>query len=419
MKKKKKLFLIIAGAAVLVIFIILAIVKNQEKLIPVTFESVDRGEIISIVTANGKVEAKTRVNISADVMGKIVNLPVVEGQNVEKNQLLVEIDKTQKLTDVAQMIALLAQANVGEEEARIIFDRQEKLFDRKLISQAEFDLARTSRDRSIALVNQAKASLDRALDQLEKCTIKSPIAGTITALNSEVGENAIIGTMNNPGTVIMVISDLSEIEVKADVDETDIARLILKQEVEIALDAFPDTTFIGKVTEIGNAAKRTGSFQDEVTNFEVTILISDTVLGIKPGMNATVDITTDVREDVVKIPIQSVVMRKPSEEETENPDNTPGAVAAENSSDKSSKKDKGKKSKEEEIDGVFVVDDKEVNFVPVRTGISDQQNIEIISGLEEEQKIVTGSYKTLRSLKDGDKVKATEKKFDDYSSSTE
>ena len=419
MKKKKKLFLIIAGAAVLVIFIILAIVKNQEKLIPVTFESVDRGEIISIVTANGKVEAKTRVNISADVMGKIVNLPVVEGQNVEKNQLLVEIDKTQKLTDVAQMIALLAQANVGEEEARIIFDRQEKLFDRKLISQAEFDLARTSRDRSIALVNQAKASLDRALDQLEKCTIKSPIAGTITALNSEVGENAIIGTMNNPGTVIMVISDLSEIEVKADVDETDIARLILKQEVEIALDAFPDTTFIGKVTEIGNAAKRTGSFQDEVTNFEVTILISDTVLGIKPGMNATVDITTDVREDVVKIPIQSVVMRKPSEEETENPDNTPGAVAAENSSDKSSKKDKGKKSKEEEIDGVFVVDDKEVGFVPVRTGVSDQQYIEIISGLEEEQKIVTGSYKTLRSLKDGDKVKATEKKFDDYSSSTE
>jgi len=127
MKKKKKIFLIIAGAAVLVIFIVLAVVKNQEKLIPVTVESVDRGEIISIVTANGKIEAKTRVNISADVMGKIVNLPVVEGQNVSKGQLLVEIDKTQRMTDVAQMRASLAQANVGEEEARINFERQKKL----------------------------------------------------------------------------------------------------------------------------------------------------------------------------------------------------------------------------------------------------------------------------------------------------
>jgi len=423
MKKKKKIFLIIAGAAVLVIFIVLAVVKNQEKLIPVTVESVDRGEIISIVTANGKIEAKTRVNISADVMGKIVNLPVVEGQNVSKGQLLVEIDKTQRMTDVAQMRASLAQANVGEEEARINFERQKKLFSRQLISQAEFDLARTNLDRAVAMVNQAKASLDRALDQLEKCTIKSPMAGTITALNSEVGENAIIGTMNNPGTVIMVISDLSEIEVKADVDETDIARLVLNQDVEIALDAFPDTTFKGTVTEIGNAAKTAGAFQDEVTNFEVTILITDTVPGIKPGMNATVDITTDVREDVIKIPIQSVVMRKPPEEKlegkTENPDNSSGAIAAENSSDESSKKDNGKKGKEEDIDGVFVVNGKEVNFVPVKTGVSDQQYIEILSGLEEEQNIVTGSYKTLRSLKDGDKIKAKEKKFDNYSSSTE
>jgi len=413
--KKKKLFLIIGAAIVFAVFIVLAIVKNQEKLIPVTVETVEKGKIISIVTASGKVEAKTKVNISADVMGKIIKLPVVEGQNVEKSQLLVEIDKTQNLTDVAQMRAALAQAKVGEEEAQINYSRQNELFNRKLISQAEYDIARINLDRAKAYVNQSQASLDRAFDYLDKCTIKAPMAGTITTLNSEEGENVIIGTMNNIGTVIMVISDLSEIEVKADVDETDIARLELGQEVEILLDAFPDTTFNGKVTEIGNAAKITGGYTEQVTNFEVTVLITDTVPGIKPGMNATVDITTNIRDDVIKIPIQSVVMRKPPKKEQNNLDSNSGAVASTNESDSSAVSDTGK-DKEKEIDGVFIVEDKTVKFVPVVAGISDQQHIEIISGIEPDQKIVTGTYKTLRTLKDGDKVKPDEKKFDESSS---
>lgn len=415
MAKKKKIFLILGAVIVFAVFIVLAIVKNQEKLIPVTVETVEKGKIISIVTASGKVEAKTKVNVSADVMGKIIKLPVVEGQNVEKNQLLLEIDKTQNLTDVAQMRAVLAQAKVGKEEAEINHTRQKKLFDRKLISQAEYDIARINLDRAKAYVNQSQASLDRASDYLDKCTIKSPMSGTITTLNSEEGENVIIGTMNNIGTVIMVISDLSEIEVKADVDETDIARLVLDQNVEISLDAFPDTTFKGKVTEIGNAAKITGGFTEQVTNFEVTILITDTVPGIKPGMNATVDITTNIRNDIIKIPIQSVVMRKPPKEEKDNPDSNSGAVASTTESDSKAVSDTGKKE-EEEIDGVFMVEDKEVKFVPVTTGISDQQHIEITSGLEPDQKIVTGTYKTLRTLKDGDKVKPEEKKFDESSS---
>lgn len=418
MKKKKKILLIGGAAVVLIVFIILAVVKNQEKLIPVTVETVESGKIISIVTANGKVEAKSRVNISADVMGRIINLPVVEGQHIERSQLLLEIDKTQKSTDVAQMRALLAQANVGDEEARINFDRKEKLYKRQLISQAEFDLARTSLDRAVAMVNQSKASLDRATDQLEKCTIRAPMAGTITQLNSEEGENVIIGTMNNPGTVIMVISDLSEIEIKAEVDETDIARLDLSQKVEINLDAFPDTTFIGKVTEIGNAAMTSGSFQDEVTNFEVTILITDVVPGIKPGMNATVDITTNTRKGVTKIPIQAVVMRELPEPETEQPEDVSGAMASTDTESESGDEDKNSNNgDEEEVDGVFLVDDNEVKFVPVKTGISDQQYIEIVSGLEEGQEIVTGSYKTLRSLEHGDKIKAKEKKTGDSESS--
>ena len=358
-------------------------------------------------------EAKTRVNVSADVMGRIVNLPVVEGDNVTKGQLLVEIDKTQKLTDVAQMRAALASAQVSEEEAQLNFDRQAQFYQQNYSSKAEYDLARATLDRAKAQVNQTQASLNRALDQLDKCTIRAPMNGTITTLNSEEGENVIIGTMNNLGTVIMVISDLSAIEVKADIDETDIARLDLKQQVEITLDAFPDTTFGGEVTEIGNAAKLTGSYQEQVTNFEVTILIKDKVEGIKPGMNATVDVTTDVRDEALKIPIQAVVMRKLSETLDKTDDDSEGAVASETDAENNPDSVKsGDEEEEEEIEGVFLVDEKEVKFMPVTTGISDQQNIEIVSGLEKDQTIVTGSYKTLRMLKHGDKVKPKEKDFD-------
>ena len=413
MANKKKIFIIGGAVIVFVIFIVLAIVKNQEKLIPVTVEKVERGKIVSIVTANGKVEAKTKVNVSADVMGKIVKLPVVEGQHVKRGQLLVEIDKTQSAADAAQARAALVQSKVGLEDAQINFDRQEKLFKRRLISQAEYDAARINLERARAIVAQSQAGLNRALDRLEKCTIRSPIAGTITTLNSEVGENVIVGTMNNFGTVIMVVSDLSEIEVKADIDETDIARLKLGQDVKISLDAFSDTTFKGKVTEIGNAAKSAGGLTDQVINFEVSILITDTIPGIKPGMNATVDITTDVREDAIKVPIQAVVMRNPAKEKknklTGKADTGKKADSASISGGTNGVPDK-------DINGVFVVEDKTARFVPVKTGISDQQYIEIISGLETGQIVVTGSYKTLRTLRDGDKVKAKEKKFGELTS---
>lgn len=394
-------------------FIVLAIVRNQEKLISVTVEAAEKGKVVSIVTANGKVEAETKVNISADVMGRIIDLPVVEGQSVNKSQLLLEIDKTQTLADVAQARAALAAAKVNQEEAQLNFDRQKGLSERSLISPAEYDLARTNLDRAKAAVEQSQAYLDRALDQLDKCTIRAPMAGTITTLNSEEGENVIIGTMNNAGTVIMIISDLSEIVVKADVDETDIARLALGQEVKISLDAFPDTIFDGQVTEIGNAAKVTGSFQEQVTNFEVTILITDNVPDIKPGMNATVDITTETRDDVVKIPIQSVVMRNPEEQKNPKKEKVEVSTSEAEAGETGEQKPRDREAEKKEIDGVFIVKGNEVEFVPVKTGISDQQYIEIQTGLEAGDKVVTGSYKTLRSLRQGDKIKPKETKFYD------
>jgi HlyD family secretion protein len=409
MSKKKKIFLIVGAAAILVALIVVALLTNQEKQIAVTIEKVEKGKIVSIVNAHGKVEAKTNVNISSDVMGKILEIPVLEGQKVEKGQLLVQIDKTQSLSEVDQMKAVLASAEADKEQARINLDRQVKLFERKLISQYEFDLARNTYDRADQAVNQYRASLESARDQLSKCTIKAPIDGTITDLISKVGENVLIGTMNNAGTVIMVISDLSEIVVKADVDETDIATLAIGQDVKISLDAFPDTSFQGKVTEIGNAAKSSAyGVQDQVTNFEVTILISDAVGGIKPGMNASVDITTNIRDDVIKIPIQAVVMRAPE-------DTLKGAaikatkVQSEDDKDKPLDAKAKKESESDEMNGVFKVDRNVAKFVKVKTGVSDRQYIEIVSGLTPGQEIITGSYKTLRTLKQGDKVKAKPK----------
>jgi HlyD family secretion protein len=419
MKKRSRTFLIIGAGLVLVIFIIIAVASNQEKLIPVTVEQPQKGKIISIVTANGKVEAETDVNISADVMGRITNLPVVEGQHVKRGDLLVEIDRTQKEADVAQMRAALASARVNLEQAELNFGRQEPLHERGGISDAEYDLAKTELDRARAAVAQAEANLARAEDQLAKCTIRAPISGTITTLNSEEGENVIIGTMNNLGTVIMVISDLSKIVVKADVDETDIARLALAQDVKISLDAFPDTTFVGKVTDIGNAAKLTGVAQEQVTNFEVTILITDKVPNIKPGMNATVDITTDIRNDVVKIPIQAVVMREDTALNKKEDEKKVGSMTTEANAEESVEtleEENSGEAGEKEIEGVFVVKDNTAEFVPVTTGISDQQYIEIKSGLNPDQKVITGSYKTLRTLRDGDKVKPSEKKFENFGS---
>jgi HlyD family secretion protein len=233
--------------------------------------------------------------------------------------------------------------------------------------------------------------------------------GMVTSLNAEVGEIVMIGTMNNPGTVIMTISDMSEIETEVEVDETDIADVELGQEAKIKIDAFPDTTFRGKVSEIGHTALISGmGTQDQVTNFLVKVVLSDSVPSLRPGMSASVDVTTKHRDNILNVPIQAVVMR---EEKTDSlklkKEKGEGAMASE---DSASAKEEGKKKKDKkEIEGVFIIDKGRAKFVKVETGIADQQNIEIVSGIAENDMIVTGSYKILRTLKDGDKVKISKK----------
>ncbi|TFH65358.1 MAG: efflux RND transporter periplasmic adaptor subunit [Candidatus Zixiibacteriota bacterium] len=421
MNKKKKLWLIIGGAAVFILIIVLAVGKDSGMVYSVQSGKVEKGEIVSLVTATGSVQARTTVKISADVAAKIIELPVKEGDQVKKGDVLVRLDQTRYQAAVSQYDAALAAARSAEKrseasllEAKQTYDRGQKLYAAQLISeenqtqlQTALDVAKANLESSQYYTKQQKASLEEIKDNFNKTVIKTPIDGTITALNAEIGEIVMVGTMNNAGTVIMTVADLSTIEVEVNVDETDIARVRVDQEAKIELDALPDTSFKGIVTEVGNAAQNVGT--SGVTNFTVKILLLEKVEGIKPGMTSTVDITTDKRNDVLYVPIQAVVMRPDKSDSLKkgagSSGSSGGAVAATVDSTKPSKKDDKKQAKE--LEGIFKVSGDVVKFVPIKTGIADQQNIEIKEGLAENEEIVTGSYKILRTIEDGAKVKVS------------
>jgi HlyD family secretion protein len=419
MKKKKKILIILGIVLVLAIFIVVNVLRSGEKTSQIQAEKVRKSDITSVVTANGKIAARTDVKISAYVPARIDQLPVKEGDLVKKGQLLVQLDDTEYKAAANQAKAQLASAKASLEQAQLVHKRQKELFEKKLTSKEQYDMAEADFKRAEAQTEQAKANLEQVQYALSKTTITSPMDGMVTALNAEVGEIVMIGTMNNPGTVIMTISDMSETETEVEVDETDIAEVKLDQDAKIKIDAFPDTTFKGKVSEIGHTGQVSGlGTQDQVTNFLVKIVLIDKVPNISPGMSASVDITTNNHPEVFNVPIQAVVMREEkSDTLAMKKGKEKGALA---SADSMTTKEEGKRKKEKkEVEGVFVVDNGRVKFVKVRTGIADQQNIEIVSGLKENDMVVTGSYKILRTMKDGDKVKITQKKIEEGSKTIE
>ncbi|MGB2696287.1 MAG: efflux RND transporter periplasmic adaptor subunit [Candidatus Zixiibacteriota bacterium] len=411
--KKKKLLIILAVVVVVVIFVLANLMKSGEKVYKVEAEKIKKGEISSVVSASGRVLPKRTVKISAYVPAKIFQLPVEDGDWVKQGQLLVQLDPTsyQAAMDQYKAQTKVAQANL--EQAQMVFDRQKELFERNLTSKEQYDASLTSLNVSKAQFEQSKAALEKARDDFSKTQITSPMTGVVTELNAEVGEIVMIGTMNNPGTVIMTISDLSEIEVEVEVDETDIANVKLGQDTKIEIDAFPDTSYKGEVTEIGNTAKISGyGTQEQVTNFMVKVLLLEEVSGIKPGMSASVDITTDKRLEVLKAPIACVVMRKfDSDSLKKEEEEVKGSEAKASEGEEEEEKTEEKEEKKD-IEGIFVIENEKAKFVPVETGISDEQNIEIMSGLREKDEIIIGPYKTLRTIKDGNKVKVTKKSKD-------
>lgn len=419
-KSRKKLYIIGGIVLVAAILVVVNLTRSSEKAEKVKTAKAKQGKIVSLVNATGKVQPRTEVKISANVSGEIVSMPVIEGQRVTKGDLLIQIDartyEAQLRSSEAGYEA--AKANLAYEqasarEAELTYNRIKALFDKNLASQQEFDAAETryhtataSFESAQARLEQAKASVDQARESLGYTKITAPIDGYITNLPTEIGE-IVMGSLNYQASVIMVISDLSVIEVEVEVDETDISNVELGQPVKIELDAFPDTTFAGRVSQIGNTAQVTGmGTQDQVTNFLVTILVVDTVPNIKPGMTATCDVTTDERDGVINVPIGAVVLRDEALlKKDKKPGSTDeGSAGATTLATTDSSSDSVSTEKKKPLEGVFVVRDGRAAFVQVETGIADQQNIEIISGVQPTDIVIVGPFRTLRELEDGEKI---------------
>jgi HlyD family secretion protein len=395
MKRRTKI-LIGAGALILAGGIAGGVASRRGKdVTPVTFGKVQRADIVSKVSANGRIDAQRKVDLSANVMGQVVNLAVREGDVVKKGDFLLQIDQKQ-LAATAQGADAALQAVFSDRDAAranavnadLEFQRATKNYAQKIIPAAELDRARSARDAANAQVNaldqrisQARSNLAAARDTLSKTTIRAPMDGIITALPVEEGEVAVIGTMNNPGTVLLTVADMSVVEAVMEVDETDIPSVKVGQHATVTVDAYPNKTFNGMVTEVASSPiKRNGvsAGATEAVNFEVKIQIDNPPAGVRPGFSASADIVTGTRSKVLAAPIQALVVR-------EKPGSTTGKPVDE--------------------EGLFVVDNGAVKFATVTTGLSGDSQIELTSGAKENQQIVTGPFRALREIKDGSKVK--------------
>lgn len=423
MRRRKKLIAI--GLVVLVALVaVLGGLKKSRgpKGIPVTVATLKSGKIVGKVNGPGVVNPQTRVDVSAHLPGEITRLAVQEGDAVKKGQLLLELDPTKFEAAVQEARAWVESqrsqvelARAQHEKAQIDLQRAVDLHERNLVSNQELDLAKTAARVEEARVRaqeqsseQAQATLRKAQDDLDKCRYISPMDGIVSQLNVEKGEMAVVGTMNNPGTVLLSVSDLSRMEVETEIDETDVIDVALGQKADIKVDAFPDTTFAGSVVEIGNTAvTRNRGTQEEVTNFIVKVALDQRVPELRPGMTATVGIETAARESVVRLPLQAVVSRNPEKEKQawQNSLDPGKGKKAQGTAEASEAASAADDESDKRVDGVYVFHDGRAEFVPVRTGISDERYVEAQSGLSGGERVVTGPYQQLRTLTSGERVR--------------
>jgi HlyD family secretion protein len=402
-QRRKRILIFMAVVLIILVVVGLNLRSQREKTVKVTVEKIKKQDLTSTVSASGEVKPKKNINISAQVPGRIIKIGVEEGQEVKAGDFLLKLDSTQYEANadrdrnfIQSSMAELIQAETRLARDKSAYDRQKKLYEEDLISKDTLEGVKSQYDVDQAQVNairfqikQAEASLKSTLDNLNKTIFNAPIAGMITSLKVEEGETAIIGTMNNPGTVLMTLADLSIMEVEVQVDETDVIGIKLGQEANVRVDAFPDTVFKGKVTEIGSSALQKvtgGTSTQEAKDFKVVVTLENPSQRLKPGLSASADIITATRKNVLAVPISSLVLRDRPAAPGDRPD----------------------AKKEEE--GVYTVDNSRVKFQTVEKGISGGMFIEIVSGLKENQEIVTGPYASLRELKDGILIKSDVKK---------
>jgi HlyD family secretion protein len=407
-KKRRNILIIVIVAVVLAAAIIGNLGIDRKDRTEVTVGDVERATLVSKVSGPGKVQAETTVQISSSLIGRVEELGVEEGDLVKRGQFLLKLEDVYYTSQVEQATARLerAQAECALAE-RELSDVQQQ-YERDLVSEKEVQDYQAHATSLKQTCEEAKAALRAANDQLENTVFYSPIDGVVTRLGIEEGENVVSGLMNQPGTVIMTISDLADMEVEVEIDETDIVDVEIGQPAEIEVEALADTVLPGVVTEVGNSGITSmAGTQEEVTNFLVIVSVTRSHSDLRPGMTATVEITTAEHADVLNVPIQSIVSRTPSElEET----------AREDKGEKTEEEQRSKRSEREEektIEGVFVVDENnQALFVPVTTGIADELSIEVSGDLEDGQKVVSGPYKVLRKLKNGQDLKIDEKTSD-------
>ena len=382
--------------------------RRGNKAVEVRMEKVQKRDLVASVTASGQVRPQTKVDVASDVSGKITKLAVKEGQIVTSGQFLLQIDQSQPKANVDRATAVVASARAQLTQAIANLDQAKKSYERsaqikqqnpQLIAEEQVEQLHTAVDVNTALVesakhavDQAEASLNDAKSALEKTTIYAPMAGRVTRLAVEQGENAVPGTFNKDAATLLTISDMSVLETRVKVDETDVARIKVGDSAQVQIDAFPDTTFVGRVTKISNSSvKATGtSTTDQAVDYEVTVQLLNPPPDTRPDFSATAKIVTDKRSGVLSVPIIALTVRE--NQALQQGDTAVGLGRARPA------KEIGKK----DVEGVFVVGtDNKVTFRPVKVGIAGEKHFEIISGLNEGEKIVAGTYQAIRELKDG------------------
>ncbi len=421
---------------------------KRDKGVTVTTETIRTRDLEAIVSASGKIQPKRLVNITAETTGRVVNLAVNEGDRIRSGQFLLQIDpkslrsrvdNSEASLQVAsasleQMRQAVETARVQLEQARQTLTRQQGLWKQQLTTRAELEKAENDvkaaesalveRDKSAkaqdSRIMQERASLENAKYDLSKVRIESPIDGIVTRRNIQEGETAMIGTMNNAGTVLLTLADMSIIQAEVEVDETNIPNVKLGQSAKITIDAVPDKSFKGHVSEIGNSPiQATAGSTTQATNFKVVVVLDEKVPEVRPGFTCTADITTATRQGVPSVPIPSVAVRELIFDAN-------GQVIKEPKDKKSRRRSSGDSvvdpvasaaelkpgETRKETEGVFVVRDKSKNveFVPIKMGIAGDKYFEILSGLKPGDHVVTGPYNSVRNIADGDDVKVDNSK---------
>jgi len=409
----------------------------------VTVETIKSRDLEAIVSASGKIQPKRLVNISADTSGRVVDLAVNEGDRIRKGQFLLQIDPKSLRTRVDSGTASLQaaegsldQMRQSVETARAQLDQAQKnlarqkdlwnqqLTTRESLEKADNDVAVATsalreREKTVtaqaARIDQERAGLESARYDLSKVRIESPIDGIVTRRNIQEGETAVIGTMNNAGTVLLTLADMSVIQAEVEVDETNIPNVQLGQSAKVTIDALPDKTFKGHVSEIGNSPIQSTNTQQssttQATNFKVVVVLDEPIPDVRPGFTCTADITTATRGNVTAVPIPAVAVRElvydannqivkapvdPHKRRSPTSSVEPVAAAAELKPGETRK----------ETEGVFVLrSSNKVEFVPIKVGISGDKYFEVTTGLKSGDQVVTGPYNSVRGMTDGDTVK--------------